>query len=124
MCQHKARCDSVYGNPSAWDVEAGESEVQGHPQPHSELEASLQCIRPFKQCNFTSHQNHETQSHKIEGKGERKEENKEGREEGWAFPLGSLRIPHLYVGEDYPPELSFLLTSMLKHLSSINSDFP
>lgn len=28
-------------NPNAWAVQAGKSEVQGHPQLHSKFEASL-----------------------------------------------------------------------------------
>ena len=31
--------------PSTWEVEAGGSEVRGHPQLHSEFEASLGYIR-------------------------------------------------------------------------------
>ena len=32
-------------NPSTWDVVLGQSEVQGHPQLHRELEASMGYVR-------------------------------------------------------------------------------
>lgn len=33
-------------SPSTWEVEAGMSEVQGHPQQHAKFETSLSYMRP------------------------------------------------------------------------------
>lgn len=41
-CIKKGRCAGDAYDPSIWEVEAGGSEVQGHPQLYREFEASLQ----------------------------------------------------------------------------------
>lgn len=47
--QHCLKLDMVAhnGNLSTWEVEAGGSEVYGHPQLYSKFEASLGYMRPY-----------------------------------------------------------------------------
>lgn len=45
-------------NPRTWEVEAGRSEVQSHPQPHSYFQASLghvkRCLLKIKKIKIKS----------------------------------------------------------------------
>lgn len=46
LCLAACKPEAYAYNLSAWEVEAGAPEAQGHPQLHSELETSLGYMRP------------------------------------------------------------------------------
>ena len=46
------RYSGPHRNPTTWQVEAGGSEVQGHPQLHSKFKASLGYMKPSFSLSF------------------------------------------------------------------------